>query len=131
MAYQLDIKRENAEVLVYDDVNKKSIKINADKVLFATPQFINNYILKTRKIKNFNYVPWLLTTITLKNEFGGQEELAWDNVIYGSDGLGYIDDLHQNISQNTGQKLLLITEVFLQITAKLPERNYCVRRKMN
>ncbi|WP_260206466.1 FAD-dependent oxidoreductase [Elizabethkingia anophelis] len=106
LTYRLDIKRENAEVLVYDDVNKRSIKIVADKVLFATPQFVNNYILKTRKVNNFNYVPWLLTTITLKNEFGGQEELAWDNVIYGSDGLGYIDDLHQNISQNTGPKVI-------------------------
>ena len=57
LAYQLDIKRENAEVLVYDDVNKKSIKINADKVLFATPQFINNYILKTRKIKTLIMFP--------------------------------------------------------------------------
>ncbi|MFP7657028.1 hypothetical protein [Chryseobacterium proteolyticum] len=59
-----------------------------------------------RDTKSFNYVPWLLATITLKNEFGGDEELAWDNVIYGSDGLGYIYNQHQNVNQIMGEKVI-------------------------
>ncbi|AZA81885.1 twin-arginine translocation pathway signal protein [Chryseobacterium lactis] len=102
-----DIKaNEKVEVLCFDNAKNKTKKIIAEKVLLATPQFINERILSHRKTFSFQYVPWLLTTITLKNEFGGDEELAWDNVIYGSAGLGYIYDQHQNINQITGEKVI-------------------------
>ncbi|WP_185670484.1 NAD(P)-binding protein [Chryseobacterium sp. POL2] len=97
---------QNVEVLVFDNVNKKTIKIVSDKLIMATPQFVNNFFFKNRKIKNFTYVPWLLATLTLDKDFGGGEELAWDNVIYGGEGLGYIYDQHQNISQNIGHKVI-------------------------
>lgn len=102
-----DIKvHDNVEVLSFDNIQKKTKKIIAEKVLFATPQFVNERIFNHKRVENFNYVPWLLTTITLKNEFGGDEELAWDNVIYGSDGLGYIYDQHQNINQILDEKVI-------------------------
>lgn len=97
---------DKVEVLSFDNVQKKTKKIIAEKVLFATPQFVNERIFNKKRAGNFNYVPWLLTTITLKNEFGGDEELAWDNVIYGSDGLGYIYDQHQNVDQIIGEKVI-------------------------
>ena len=102
-----DVKiNKNVEVLSFDNAQKKTRKIIAEKVLFATPQFVNERIFSKKSVGNFNYVPWLLTTITLKNEFGGDEELAWDNVIYGSDGLGYIYDQHQNVDQIIGEKVI-------------------------
>ncbi|MFZ4930903.1 NAD(P)-binding protein [Chryseobacterium sp. Mn2064] len=97
---------DKVEVLSFDNVNKKTKKIIAEKVLFATPQFVNERILTHKKASSFHYVPWLLTTITLQNEFGGDEELAWDNVIYGSSGLGYIYDQHQNLDQILNEKVI-------------------------
>ncbi len=103
-----DVKSDenHVEVLSFDNVRKKTKKIIAEKVLFAVPQFVNERIFSDRKVKDFNYVPWLLTTLTLKNEFGGDEELAWDNVIYRSEGLGYIYDQHQNVDQIMGEKVI-------------------------
>ena len=102
-----DVKiNDKVEVLSFDNIAKKTKKIIAEKVLLATPQFVNERILNHKKAASFQYVPWLLTTITLKNEFGGDEELAWDNVIYGSLGLGYIDDQHQNLNQIMGEKVI-------------------------
>lgn len=109
---------EKVEVLVFDNIQKKTKKIMADKVLFATPQFVNERILNKKRTGNFNYVPWLLTTITLKNEFGGDEELAWDNVIYGSDGLGYIYDQHQNVDQIMGEKVITYYKSFSTANCK-------------
>lgn len=103
---------DKAEVLCFDNIQKRTKKIIAEKVLFAVPQFVNERIFKHKKAESFNYVPWLLTTITLKNEFGGDEELAWDNVIYGSSGLGYIYDQHQNINQITGEKVITYYKSF-------------------
>lgn len=102
-----DVKiNDKVEVLSFDNTLKKTKKIIAEKVLLATPQFVNERILNNKKAASFQYVPWLLTTITLRNEFGGDEELAWDNVIYGSSGLGYIDDQHQNLNQIMGEKVI-------------------------
>lgn len=103
---------DKVEVLSFDNSQKKTRKIIADKVLMATPQFVNERIFSNRKASSFHYVPWLLTTITLKNEFGGDEELAWDNVIYGSSGLGYIFDQHQNINQIMGEKVITYYKSF-------------------
>lgn len=103
---------DKVEVLSFDNAHKKTRKIIADKVLFATPQFVNERIFNNRKASAFHYVPWLLTTITLKNEFGGDEELAWDNVIYGSSGLGYIFDQHQNINQIMDEKVITYYKSF-------------------
>lgn len=108
-----DVKiNDGVEVLSFDNARKKTRKIFAEKVLFATPQFVNERIFNDKRAKYFNYVPWLLTTITLKNEFGGDEELAWDNVIYGSDGLGYIYDQHQNVDQIMGEKVITYYKSF-------------------
>ncbi|MCJ8152424.1 NAD(P)-binding protein [Chryseobacterium sp. SSA4.19] len=105
LVFEVTIK-DNVEVLSFDNIHKKTNKIIAEKVLFATPQFINERIFNIKRAEGFTYVPWLLTTITLQNEFGGDEELAWDNVIYGSEGLGYIYDQHQNIEQIMGEKVI-------------------------
>ncbi|WP_312171112.1 NAD(P)-binding protein [Chryseobacterium sp.] len=106
LVFDLKINDDNVEVLSFDNIQNKTKKIIAEKVLFATPQFVNERILNHKKAGNFNYVPWLLTTIILRNDFGGDEELAWDNVIYGSDGLGYIYDQHQNVEQIMGEKVI-------------------------
>jgi hypothetical protein len=42
------------------------------------------------------YAPWLLATFQMNENFGAEEELNWDNVIYGVEGLGYIYNQHQN-----------------------------------
>ncbi len=105
LVYSVKIE-DKVEVLAFDAQKKVSKKIIAEKVLFSTPQFVNNYIFPSRKFPGFKYVPWLLATLTLNNEFGGDEELAWDNVIYGAEGLGYIYDQHQNINLNMGEKVI-------------------------
>ena len=106
LIFDIKTDNENVEILAFDNQSKKTKKIIAEKVLFATPQFVNQHIFKDRHFKNFNYVPWLLATFTLKNEFGGAEELAWDNVIFGTEGLGYINDQQQNLNQIVDEKVI-------------------------
>lgn len=122
LVFDVNSDKENVEVLVYDNQAKISKKIIAEKVLFATPQFVNQHIFKNRNFKKFNYVPWLLTTLTLKNEFGGAEELAWDNVIFGTEGLGYIYDQHQNLNQNIGEKVITYYRSFSTENCKKARR---------
>lgn len=121
LVFEVNIN-DKVEVLSFDNLTRKTVKIIAEKVLFTGPQFVAERIFSSKKASSFNYVPWLLTTITLKNEFGGDEELAWDNVIYGSQGLGYIFDQHQNVEQIIGEKVITYYRSFSSNDCKKARR---------
>lgn len=109
LVYDLKVKDRKVIAKTFDDNNKTSVEIIADKVIMATPQFVNQYIIKSRKefTANFHYTPWLLATLVvsdLSDNFSFP--LSWDNVIYGSKGLGYVYDQHQSLNQIQNKKVI-------------------------
>lgn len=106
-----DVKSIDGKVVatVFDAVKKLTIEIIADKVIMATPQFVNQYIIKNRKMltHNFHYAPWLLATLVVSDlADNGSYPLCWDNVVYGANGLGYIYDQHQSLQQVQPKKVI-------------------------
>ncbi|MER2999230.1 NAD(P)-binding protein [Pontibacter populi] len=85
---------------------QKYKRLLAEKCIMATPQFVNQRLLNNipaisaqRKYERFNYVPWLVANITLKDVPQGKGfGLCWDNVIYGSKSLGYVYANHQQVA---------------------------------
>lgn len=109
IAYKVGLKNGKAIVNVYDDFRKESVMVTADKIIMATPQFINQYLLPDRKklVQHFHYAPWVLATITLKELPAHYSyPLCWDNVIYKSKGLGYIYDQHQSVKQVQDRRVI-------------------------
>lgn len=106
-----EVKIENKKVIAkaFDDINKTSVEIIADKVIMSSPQFVNQYLIKDRKAftKAFHYTPWLLATLTVKDLFDNFSfPLSWDNVIYDAKGLGYVYDQHQTLNQVQDKKVI-------------------------
>lgn len=109
LVYEAGIKGENVIVNAYDDLKKETVAIVASKVIFATPQFINGYLLASRQTvtKEFHYAPWLLATLTVKDlDDNNSYPLCWDNVIYGAKGLGYIFNQHESLGQIQEKKVI-------------------------
>ncbi|PIF69541.1 putative NAD(P)-binding protein [Flavobacterium sp. 2] len=109
LAYNVKIVNNKVVVEAFDDVNKTSIEVIADKVIMATPQFVNQYLIKDRKqfTKQFHYAPWLLATLIvndLSDNFSFP--LSWDNVIYDAKGLGYVYAQHQTLNQVQDKKVI-------------------------
>ena len=76
--------------------------LHADQVIFAAPQFIAKNVIRDyrhappRHIEEFQYVPWMVANIFLRDRPGGLGfPLAWDNVLYESPSLGYVVATHQ------------------------------------
>ncbi len=70
----------------------------ADKVIFAAPTFVARNVLENPPAVPFEYSPWLTANLTLDRlprEAGA--ELAWDNVIYDSPSLGYVNATHMSL----------------------------------
>jgi NAD(P)-binding Rossmann-like domain len=72
----------------------------AEFVIFAAPTFLAHYVVEgAPTAAGFVYSPWMTANLTLERmprEAG--IELAWDNVIYESPTLGYVDARHMSLA---------------------------------
>jgi monoamine oxidase len=122
LATSIAMNEQGVEVTVLDAQTKKLRTIIAKNCIVATPQFIAARLLKAdtkRKqlvAENFVYQPWMVANITTKklDERNGAG-LSWDNVLYQSKALGYVEATHQHINQL--QEKLVLT-YYLPLTEK-------------
>ncbi len=109
LAYQITNNEKNVSVKIYNEKSDKSLIINAEKVILATPQFVNQRLLPSRKINldAFHYAPWLVATLTLSEKLTSSSvAMCWDNVIFKGKGLGYINTQHQHLAQKTAKNVI-------------------------
>lgn len=105
LAYQVNQKGDTYQVTSLDVPTGKAVQWNCSKIIFACPQFVTAHIqtnipaLKQRAYKAFHYSSWMVGNLCVKNELKekGGVPLAWDNVIYNSPSLGYINSNAQHL----------------------------------
>ncbi|CAN5663299.1 FAD-dependent oxidoreductase [soil metagenome] len=78
---------------------------HCEKVIFAAPIFTANYLIRDFKqsapeyVKEFQHNAWFVANLFLKDrpnvKFKRDFPLAWDNVLYESPSLGYVNATHQ------------------------------------
>jgi len=103
MAYRVANNRRRATVDYFRTDQRRSVRIEADQVIFAAPMFLTPYLLEGAPAglvaagRAFTHAPWLVANLTLKAvpEQRAGAPLSWDNVIYGTEGLGYVVATHQ------------------------------------
>jgi hypothetical protein len=87
----------------YNATRQKSIRLNARGVVWAAPQFIAKHAIKELRTQLPAgaapvYSPWMVANLTLDAlPTGRGMDLAWDNVMYRSNSLGYVVATHQNL----------------------------------
>jgi hypothetical protein len=68
-------------------------------VICCVPQFVAQRFLPEnfqRPVMAATYSPWIVANLSVENwDPGPGRPLSWDNVIYGSDSLGYVNAGHQ------------------------------------
>ncbi len=77
-------------------------EIRCEEVIFAAPTFVAPYVVQGMRTPGFVYSPWLVANLTLDRwpEERGVPP-AWDNVLRGSEGLGYVVATHQSLRTRT------------------------------
>jgi len=97
----------------YLDVATGKVKaIDSRQCIMAVPQFIVtrllNDVIRTSDVnKYFHYAPWMVANLTvgpLEDRSGAP--LSWDNVLYDSQSLGYVEATHEILQQHTKKKNL-------------------------
>lgn len=109
----LRVEDRGTEVII-DALNlndQSSLQVRAKKLILAVPVFtlghlINNCPTVWRKAAALvEYAPWLVANLALKKTPHSLDNTqpAWDNVIYGSTSLGYVNATHQSLAaRSTG-----------------------------
>lgn len=130
LVYQVEFQNDTVTIAAFDNEKQESVTIIADRVLLATPQFVNQYLLTGRKefSKAFHYAPWLLATITVAELIDNHSyPLCWDNVIHDAQGLGYIYDQHQSLQQVQPKKVITYYHSFS--SADIPKTRRALYKK--
>lgn len=98
--------RHGVEVLAWDEGRQSPERWEAEQLVLATPLFVAARLLEQpgealrAAVQQQRHAPWLVANLLL-----GQAPVervgvprAWDNVVYGSASLGYVDARHQDLS---------------------------------
>ncbi|MBA3241947.1 MAG: FAD-dependent oxidoreductase [Acidobacteria bacterium] len=93
------------EVVAVGHDGRSAVGFRAGQVIFAAPQFLTKYLLRAYRegacpahVAEFEYGAWMVANLTLRDRPRagfGNFPLAWDNVLYESESLGYVNATHQ------------------------------------
>lgn len=95
--------RGGVEVDAWNATSKSLVRWQAERCIVALPVFIAARVVENAPevLKNaaahLRYAPWLVANVHLRGPLADRPGAApsWDNVIYGTRGLGYVDARHQ------------------------------------
>ncbi len=90
------------EVILRHNISGETVLVEAQNVICAMPLMVAAHIVQNGAqygLSRLEYAPWLVSNFVLHTfpKEADNSELAWDNVVYGSQGLGYVVASHQLI----------------------------------
>lgn len=104
--FKVEAGEKETIISCYDSVKKESYTIVAERVICATPQFVRERLMQ-QPVAGPSYSPWMVANLSVTDWPGGNgQPLSWDNVIYNSKSLGYVDATHQLIRADEKRKVL-------------------------
>ena len=112
--FRLVQDRQGVEADVWLTAEKRTLRIKAERVIWSSPLFLLPHIAEglppavAGTARAGSYAPWLVANLTLDAlpAEGAGASIAWDNVLYGSAGLGYVVATHQRLRLDPGPTVL-------------------------
>lgn len=96
LAYAVHRTEKGVDIDYFDVESQQSRRVHARAVVMACPRFIAARLYPDIQASAFTYAPWAVANLTLSRMPEGKgADLAWDNVFYDSDSLGYVVATHQ------------------------------------
>ena len=108
VAFSVQQNNSHVEITYLDLTQNEAVLIKAKTVILAVPRFVAQRLTKSNTDPSaFEYSPWMVANVTLDTLPAGEGvPLSWDNMIYGSSLLGYVDATHQNLNRQRHQTVL-------------------------
>jgi len=102
----------------------ETVEYVAEAVVFAAPTFLAPYVIEgAAAAEGFVYSPWLTANLTLEHPPQEREtEPAWDNVIYDSRALGYVNATHMSLASQRERNVWTYYWSFAEYTPEAARR---------
>lgn len=107
--------RHGVEVDAWDVAGQRTVRWLAERCIVALPAFVAARVVENapealRALgRQARQAPWVVANLHLRaplHEPGPGAPRAWDNVVYGGRGLGYVVATHQNLDPAPGPTVL-------------------------
>lgn len=106
--------RGGVEVDAFDVASKSLVRWQAERCIVALPVFIAARVVASppealrRAAAQVKYAPWLVANLHLRAPPADRPGAApsWDNVLYDTRGLGYVDARHQSLDPTPAPTVL-------------------------
>ena len=106
--------RDDVTVDVWNAAEQRRERWLAARVVLAVPLFVAARLLESPPpalvdaASRLRYAPWLVANLHLDSGLDDRPGAppSWDNVVYGSSGLGYVDATHQSLAPYAGATIL-------------------------
>ena len=128
LVYKIEPNGKYWKCYVLDFNTNQSACYNCENLILATPQFVNKRLLNFTNDLNFmefEYYPWLVANVTINKalDLNGNSDLSWDNVIFGSKSLGYVNSCHQIHHQKQQKTVITYYYNFSEQSPKLERQS--------
>lgn len=107
LAWQVERTHKGVSVQCYDVRTGKGRTIQAKKLIMATPVAVNKKLLagepsyRQVALQDFRHAPWVIANLTIVGLPQGKGmPLSWDNVLYGTASVGYVNASHQQLGDS-------------------------------
>jgi monoamine oxidase len=106
--------RSGVVVDSFDAASRSLVRWEAEHCIVALPAFIAVRVVEgppgplSEAAAQLRYAPWLVANVHLRAPLADRRGPApsWDNVVYGTPGLGYVDARHQSLDPTPGPTVL-------------------------
>jgi len=114
LAFRIEAGTGKVLVDVYRPDENRTARMIVQDLILACPRYLARVLFAGSKgpteafVGEFQYAPWMVANLTLK-EFPiarSGTPVAWDNVIYDSDSLGYVVATHQTLRTHLKETVL-------------------------
>ena len=109
---------DNVIIKAFDFGTDETLEITAGQCILACPSYVSKHILQspywaTDFFNDYVHHPWLVGIVVLdKLPDSNGTPLAWDNVKFGTKGLGYVHNQHQSFKQHHFQHVISVYYAF-------------------
>ncbi|WP_280153122.1 FAD-dependent oxidoreductase [Piscinibacter sp. XHJ-5] len=114
VALRIGERRHEIDVDLWNERTQQLERWTAPSVVLATPLFVSLRLLERppaalqAAASQMRHAPWLVANLHLDQALDDHPGAApaWDNVVYGGAGLGYVDAMHQSTRPHPGPTVL-------------------------
>ncbi|MEI6945896.1 NAD(P)-binding protein [Paraflavisolibacter sp. H34] len=123
LAVRVEPKEDAIRITFLDTLSGRLWAVDAGHCIAAVPQFVAARLLGERerieKVKRrLSYAPWMVANLAVSElEERSGAPASWDNVLYDSPSLGYVDATHNQVQQGGTHRNLTY---YLPLTAGSP-----------